>query len=396
MFDNCSLFSWEGVNADGKKLSGRCYADSKITLKYQLYKQQIIISKADRQNNKFITLRRWSSSKQTLFFLTQLTALLKTGLNLNRTAEILKENQTDSVLSEFLICLNFQLSNGEQLSTVLSLYPTLFDNIIIQLIKSGEKSGQVDKALQQAVDYNSQKQKTLNQLLTALLYPLMLMLVSVAVLATLVMFVIPQFESIYSQADSELPLITASILRISEWTRENSIVLFVLIISAGFCLSWLKRYKQFQITKYIPKINTTIKKINTLRFCQTLTGLYQAGLTITDCIEACRELSTDNDYQFAIDNTLSEIKKGHGLANALSSSNYFDNLMIQLIRTGEESASLAQMLEQCGSYFDSQLQDNLNRIKILLEPILIVTIGAIIGFILVAMYLPIFNLGNSF
>ncbi len=394
--NNSNLFAWQGKNSKGQRVTGRGFAKSETELKYLLYQEQIVVNKINKQANGFIKLRRWLLNKQALFFLTQLNALLKTGLSLNKTVDILGENQAEPVLSELLSCLAHELSKGEKLSTVFSLFPSLFDHITVQLIKSGEKSGQLENAIQQSVDYLSQKQNTSNQLLTALLYPLMLTIVSIAVLAILVMFVIPQFESIYSQSNAQLPLITVSILRTSEWIKEYSTWLILAILCLGFSLIFLNKHNHFQVTKYIPKINKIVRRINTLRFCQTLAGLYQSGLTITDCLEACRELSSDGDYQAAIEKTLAKIHKGHGLANALDRSHYFDNLMIQLIRTGEESASLTVMLHQCSSYFDSQLQDNFNRIKILLEPLLIVILGGIIGVILVAMYLPVFNLGSSF
>jgi len=394
---NSTLFSWQGIDRAGQRLTGRNFAKSKTELKYRLHQQQIITNKINYQTNLFITLRRWLSNKQTLFFLTQLNALLKTGLNLHKTVSILNHNCKEPVLTELLDCLNNGLSKGEKLSTVLSLFPILFDQITIQLIKSGEKSGQLDQAIQQATTHLSQKRRTTNQLLTAMLYPLMLIIVSFSVLATLVIFVIPQFESIYSQSGAQLPWITVSILRTCDGIRTYSPWFFFIISSLYFINLFVSQKKKyFQFLKYIPKVNKTIKKFNTLRFSQTISSLYKSGLTITDCLEACRKLAKDNNYQSAISNTLIQIKKGHGLANALENSQYFDQLMIQLIRTGEESANLGAMLDQCSSYFYSELQDSLNRIKILLEPLLIVILGVIIGFILVAMYLPIFNLGTSF
>ncbi len=390
------LYTWSGVDHQGQYITGRSYADSKTNLKYTLYKQQVIVKKIQRQHYHCLKLRRWSSSKQVLFFLTQLHALLMTGLNLSKTVDILLQNQADSQLSELLTYLKYQFSKGEELSTVLKLYPTLFDTIIIQLINSGEVSGQMDKSIQQAIEYYTQKQKTLNQLLTSLLYPAILFLVSIAVLTTLIIFVIPQFESIYSQSNAELPFITVTILNISNWLTDYFNTLCIGIISTLILLITLGRIKQYQWSDYIPIFNKTIKKVNTLRFCQTISWLYAAGLTISDCIESCRNLSSDYKYQQALNCILAEIRNGHGLAGALASSKYFDQLTIQLIKTGEESASLALMLDQCSHYYQEQLNSNFDRLKIMLEPILIVGLGTIIGIILIAMYLPVFNLGSSF
>ena len=391
-----NLYKWSGISENGEMINGRSYAESKINLKYTLYKQQIIAKKIQLQNRYCLKLRRWSNCKQTLFFLTQLHALLKIGLNLSKTVDILQQNQSDSQLSELSTSLKYQLSRGEKLSTILRLYPTLFDSIIIQLVNSGEVSGQLDKAIHRAIHYYDQNRKTLNQLLTALLYPAILFLVSIAVLTTLIIFVIPQFESIYAQAKAELPFITLVILNISNGLIHNFKIFCLVIILISIMLIILGQFKQYPWTDYIPIVNHTIKKIHILRFCQTVSWLYAAGLTIVDCIESCRNLSSNSNYQRALNKMLTEIQRGRGLADALSSSQYFDDLTIQLIRTGEESASLTLMLDQCTHYYSEQLNNNFDRLKIILEPVLIVGLGAMIGIILIAMYLPVFNMGSSF
>ncbi len=391
-----NLFCWKGVDFQSHTISGRYYADSKTDLKYALYQQQIVIKRIDLQQQFLLNLRRWLNNQQTLFFLAQLYSLLSIGLNLNRAVAILEQNQSYTLLAELTTCLKQQLAKGEQLSTTLSLFPELFDKIILQLVRSGEATGQIDTSVQQAFDYYDQKQKTLSQFLTALLYPAVLFLVSMGVLATLVIFVIPQFESIYSQSKSQLPGLTIMILSISDWLSLNLRALCVGSFIGATILLILQRHYKFQWTQHIPFVGKTIKKLNTLRFCQTLTGLYAAGLNITDCLNSCRNLSSSHEYQHAIDQTLNEIKNGRSLAAALASSNYFDTLMIQLIQTGEESANLSAMLDQCSHYYQEQLKNNFDRLKIILEPILIVFLGFIIGIILIAMYLPVFNLGASF
>ena len=391
-----TLFSWKGVDLQGRSVNGRYYADSTTDLKYALYQQQITIKKIDLQQQYLLDLRRWFNSKQTLFFLTQLHSLLSIGLNLNKAVAILEQNQTNAVLSELMACLKQQLAKGEQLSVTLSLFPELFDNIILQLVRSGEATGHIDLSVKQAFDYYNQKQKTLSQFLTAMLYPAILFSVSIGVLATLIVFVIPQFESIYSQSSAKLPWLTVSILTVSDWLSLNFSLLFLVSFTGVIILLAIQRRYRFQCTDYIPLLGKTIKKLNTLRFCQTLTGLYSAGLNITDCLNSCRNLSSNRKYRQAIDKTLKEIKNGHSLASALANSEYFDNLLIQLIQTGEESANLSTMLEQCSHYYHDQLNNSFDRLKIMLEPILIVSLGATIGIILIAMYLPVFNLGSSF
>ena len=391
-----TLFSWKGVDFQGRSINGRYYADSKTDLKYALYQEQITIKKIDLQQQYLLNLRRWLNSKQTLFFLTQLHSLLSIGLNLSKAVTILEQNQTNRVLSELMACLKQQLAKGEQLSTTLSLFPELFDKIILQLIRSGEATGHIDLSIKQAFDYYDQKQKTLSQFLTAMLYPAILFSVSIGVLATLIVFVIPQFESIYSQSSAKLPWLTVSILTVSDWLSLNFSLLFLVSLTGVIILLVIQRRYRFQCTDYIPLLGKTIKKINVLRFCQTLTDLYSAGLNITDCLNSCRSLSSNQKYRQAIDKTLSEIKNGRSLASALASSQYFDSLLIQLIQTGEESANLSTMLEQCSHYYHDQLNNSFDRLKIMLEPILIVSLGATIGIILIAMYLPVFNLGSSF
>ena len=391
-----SLYFWSGIDARGNRASGTDRAESIPILKYRLLKENIICLTVNRQNQQFIKIRQWLNSKHTLFFLTQLAAMLKTGINLNKAIVILKTHQHEKYLTRLYEDIFRRLNKGRSLSQTLSNYPVLFDNVTLHIIKSGEIIGHTDKAIQQAGEHLEQKLQTSNELLTALLYPIILCLVTIGVLGVMVIVVIPQFETLYSNSNNQLPLLTTFVLSFSNFIKTNLLTLFlILLIICAFSRLFYKLV-DFELVRYIPRLNRTLVQANTLRLCQTLNNLYRSGLPITDGLLLCKNLSSSHHYQRAVTDTVKKIHQGVELAQALNDTGYFEPLFIQLIKTGEQAASLSTMLEQCAHFYEKQLSDSLTRLKIILEPLLIVVLGIVIGIILIAMYLPVFNMGSSF
>ena len=340
--------------------------------------------------------RRWLNSKHALFFLSQLAAMLKTGINLNKAIVILKSDQHDKLLARLHEDVHRRLNMGKSLSQTLKNYPVLFDDVSLHIIQSGEIVGHVDEAIAQAGEYLQQKIQTSNELLTALLYPIILGLVTLGVLGIMVIFVIPQFETLYAGSNKQLPLLTSAVLSFSHLIRTNIVTLVCTLLALYLLIKLLGKFTNIEFIQLIPRLNRTITQANTLRLCQTLNNLYRCGVSITDALVLCKSLSKNHRYQLAMTQTVDKIHQGIELAQALHESGYFEPIFIQLIRTGEQAASLNSMLNQCALFYKKQLGDSLSRLKIILEPLLIVVLGVIIAVILVAMYLPVFKIGTSF
>ena len=391
-----NLYFWSGIDAQGNRAFGSDQASSIPILKYKLLKENIISVQINKQNLQFIGIRQWLNSKHTLFFLSQLAAILKTGINLNKAIVIIKAHQHEKLLARLYEDIYRCLNMGRSLSQTLRNYPVLFDNVTLHIIKSGEIVGHTDLAIAQAGEYLQQKLQTSNELLTALLYPVILGLVTLVVLSIMIIFVIPQFETLYSGSSNQLPLLTTAVLSLSNFIRENLVTLFSSLLMIYLFFKLLNKLAQIELIRFIPRLNRTLIQANTLRLCQILNTLYRAGLPITDALQLCSNISSSVHYQKAITQTIVKIHRGVELAQALHETGYFEPLFIQLIKTGEQAASLSSMLEQCADFYEKQLGDNLARLKIILEPLLIVVLGVIIGIILIAMYLPVFNIGASF
>ncbi len=391
-----NLYFWSGVDAQGNRVRGSDHATSIPVLKYKLYKENIITRKISRQSLELIGFRQWLNSKHTLFFLSQLAALLKTGINLNKAIVIIKAHQHEKLLSRLYDDIYRSLNTGKSLSQSLRNYPVLFDDVTLHIIESGEIVGHTDRAIAQAGDYFKQKLKTSSDILTALLYPVVLGLITLGVLSIMLLFVIPQFEALYSESGNQLPFLTSAVLAASQFIRTNSVALFTALLSFCAVGKQLNKLAHVELIRYVPRLNRTLIQANTLRLCQTLNNLYSCGLPITDALMLCKNLSASYRFRQAMSLTVEKIHQGIDLGQAMEQTDYFEPIFIQLIKTGEQAANLSGMLEQCVEFYQKQLGDSLARLKILLEPILIVFLGVIIGIILVAMYLPVFNIGSSF
>lgn len=390
------LYYWSGIDAHGNPACGSDHASSVLTLKYRLFKNGITGTQIVKQSRHFLSIRQWMNSKDALFFLYQLAAILNTGINLNNAINIFKSGQNDKKMTRLYEDIHRRLKMGGGLSETLENYPVLFDNVTLHIIHSGEKSGHTDRAIQQAGSYLEQKIKTSGELLTALLYPMILCLVTLAVLGLMVIFVIPQFQALYTDTGNQLPRLTRAVLCSGEFIKSNVLALAGGVAMIITCQKLLNRLKGFEIIRTIPVLDRTRKQAHTLRLCRILNNLYSAGLPITEALDLCKNISGSRQYQLAISQTIEKIKRGDRLAQALHETAYFETLFIQLVKTGEQSDSLSVMLEHCANFYQKRLADNLSRLKIILEPLLIVVLGVIIGIILIAMYLPVFSIGSSF
>lgn len=384
------------MDGSGNRLCGCNQASSLPVLKYRLHKENIICLQVKKQNHLLTGIKRWGNRKKSLFFLSQLAALLNTGINMNKAIVILKGYQNDKLLSWLFKDIHRQLNSGSSLSDTLRNYPVLFDDVTLHIIQSGEFAGQIDKAILQAGEYLEQKSQTSGDLLTALLYPAMLGMVTLGVLGIMLFFIIPQFDTLYSGSGNKLPFITTVVLSLSEWIREHLFLLFSSLPMALLLYKIVSTQTRIELARLIPRLNRAMIQANTLRLCQTLDNLYRCGVSVTDALMLCKNLSKSHRYRLAVTQTVDKIHQGVELGQALQETGYFEPIFIQLIRTGEQSADLSHMLKQGVHYYKKQLGNSLSRLKILLEPLLIVTLGIIIGIILIAMYLPVFNMGTSF
>lgn len=337
--------------------------------------------------------------KQVIEFTRNLAVMLKAKLPLVKALDTSIQQISHKRLKEIVITIGKEVRKGKSLSKSMALFPEIFDSIYVQLAEVGEVSGVLDDILLRLSGYKEKAYKLKQKVKMALVYPSIIITVAIAAVSFLLIFVVPTFVDMYQDFEAELPGPTLVILRISEFLTSNiliiSAILIALIIGIRMIGSTHKGKMRIDGLKLkIPYFGEMYSKGLVSQFTSTLSTLLESGITLSEALEVLKNSSNNVVLESEIHQMLSSIKKGKSLNRSLSSSQVFPIMVIQMISVGEETASLDEMLAQVAALFEEEVDLMVEGLTSIIEPILIVSIGLILGVIIVALYLPIFEMVN--
>lgn len=334
----------------------------------------------------------------TLLTLTQeLATLISAGLPLDRSLEILASLTPDIKMQEILRDVLAQVRGGSSLGEALANHPQVFPNLYINMVKAGEAGGFLETIFGRLVQYLQRVKEIKDYLISILIYPVILTTVSAVSITILVVFVIPRFSRIFADLGQTIPLPTQMVLRGSQYFRDYWWLGLGSIFIFYFCLKiylqdegrrW--RWDRFKLSW--PAFGSLIKKIEVARFSRTLGTLLQSGVPILSALNLVREVSQNQAVAQAIDYVQERLREGKGMARALKEIDIFPPLAVQMIEVGEETGKLEEMLHKVANSYEESIQNTTKRLVSLLEPLIILIMGLIIGFIVIAMLLAVFSL----
>lgn len=355
---------------------------------------------AGARKKKRLQLFPQVGSRELISFAVQLSALLQAGVPLLRSFDIIVRGTQNSYFQSILESCIQSLSGGFSLSSAISSYPKVFPPVWLNLIKVGEKTGTLPDVLREIAHYQEAAQRVKSKVISAFFYPSILILFATCAVGFLLLKIIPQFEEIFRGLKIELPVITQVVLFASHIIRHYfiGVVLVVVLLISAFLLAIRKPAGRFLfdlIRLKSPIMGTLILEVSIVRFTRGLSALVRAGAPILEALDISARLAANAVVEKVLMETQEAVRGGHGLGAHIESSNLFPVFMTQLISIGEESGELGQFLNMIANYYEERIDTFLARLTTLMEPLLLIFVGSIIGVLVVSMMLPIIEISTS-
>ena len=399
-------YAWKGLK-DNSFVEGTIEADEREDAIFLLKKDGITVTEIDNPKKKS-TKSQKSLNKtkikdvELLMFTKKLTTMMKAGLAIVPAMEMLKEQNENPNFNGIIEDLLILINSGVPLSQALGKYPNLFDNVYVNLIKAGESSGNLDTFLDR-VSINLEKSiKIKKSIKKALMYPIILLTVALLVVGVMMIFVVPVFVEIFGNAGIELPLATRIVMSISDFLRDWTILIYISLLIIGF--KFIKK-QLINNEKFMFKLDALLLKspvvgnliINSImaRITMVLSNLIIGGVNLVQALEIVKNSISNSKIQTSLERVKREIFSGRPLSLSLRDTKDFPETMCGFIEVGEETGKLNDMLVTVSNYYEEEFDSTVDAFSQLMEPIMIVFLGLVIGFILVAMYTPIFQMGTT-
>lgn len=392
-------FNWRGINRAGKTITGKCFATDAIMAKKELRLQGILVKKIHSSFFSRFTFKPVRNSDIT-FFTRQLAILTLANVPLLQAFSIIIATQKTGLFQYLLLCLKRAVAAGHSLSSVLAQHTNYFNHFYCSLVAIGELSGSLDLMLEKIANYREKMLHLKQQIHKALFYPAIIMLIAIIITSALLLFIVPQFENLFKNFGARLPAATQIIIDIAHFIQRYG-WLFCLTISSLLCIviflcktSSFFLQKMTAITLHLPLAGVLIKKAFIARMASTLHILLAAGIPLGKALQVTAGMAQYPLYVNALQQVHSAINKGQSLQSALRQTQQFPVLVEQLIGIGEESGHLESMLIKIADIYAKEVDNIIIILNTLLEPLIMITLGLLIGGLVVAMYLPIFKLGS--
>ncbi|MEJ2894060.1 type II secretion system F family protein [Pseudoalteromonas sp. B5MOD-1] len=395
-------FQWVGVNARGKKLEGELTGSSIALIKAQLRKQGITPSKVKRKPKPLFGIKSVQkiTPKDIALITRQIATMLMAGVPLIQSIELIASGAKNKSVAKLMDEVGDEVKAGVPLSQALRKHPRYFDDLYCDLVASGEQSGALDKIFDRVAIYKEKAEALKSKIKKAMFYPISVIVIAVIVTSILLIFVVPQFQDIFSGFGAELPSFTLMVIGISEFLQEYWWIILIALIAFGYIYKEaLIRSKKFRdandraILK-LPVIGMILNKAAVARYARTLSTTFAAGVPLVDALDSAAGASGNAVYRYAILEIKAEVSSGNLMNWAMKNSKIFPDMVVQMVAIGEESGSLDGMLAKVATIYEQEVDDAVDGLSSLLEPLIMAVLGVLVGGLIVAMYLPIFQLGS--
>jgi type IV pilus assembly protein PilC len=395
-------FIWEGIDKSGMKARGELDEIDKKSATQQLRKSGTTPLKITKKPVSFFSKFKGKvSSHDIIAFSRDLSNLVSAHIPIAKALEISKHNTRKPLLKKIICDIKEQVNSGNSLAEAFKKHPTNFDDIYCSLINAGEQSGTLHIMLKNITEHQQKRNKLKHNINKALLYPAIVLFISLIVTLALLIFIVPQFVALFNSVGTDLPLLTKIIIAISNTVFNNIIAIFTnlifVFISIKVLLKKSNKFIEFIhiISLKIPLFGSLLKQSILARSFNTLSTLLTTGIPITEALHLTARISGNSIYQKTFYDISKKVTAGHSLHQAISESNKFPHNVTQMISVGESSGTLEDMLKGIGEYFEERTNDIVYNLSQLLEPIIMIFLCLIIGTVVIAMYLPIFRIGAA-
>ncbi|AZF30288.1 Type IV fimbrial assembly protein PilC [Pseudomonas sp. R4-35-07] len=402
MNDTSTIYTWQGINRKGRRVCGQTTGHDLALIKAQLRQQGICPERVRRKSSGLPSLAPPIQPADIALFTRQLATLLKAGIPLMQAFDIIREGVENRALRELVEGLKQHVAAGNSLASTLRQYPRYFDELYCHLIAAGEQAGALETLLERVAIHLEKSQRLKTRIKKAMTYPLAVLVVASLVSAVLLMQVVPQFQTLFAGVDSPLPGFTLGVIALSDFLRQ---AWWMLALSLGVAIgAWRHAYRvspgfrlglEAGLLK-IPLAGKLLNKAAVARYARTLSTTFAAGVPLVQALGSVAGAVGNGPFKQAIEHMRHDVSTGMQLNQSMAASGLFPGMAIQMTAIGEESGTLDHMLEKVASHYEADVETLVDNLTSLMEPLIMVVLGSIVGALVIAMYLPVFQLGSAF
>jgi len=391
-------FTWEGRDKGGKVIRGELRSVSEAAVNATLRRQGIIVQKVKKQK-----MGRGGkvTDKDITLFTRQLATMMKAGVPLLQSFDIVSKGASNPAVGRLLIDIKTEVETGSALAAAFRKHPLYFDALFCNLVAAGEQAGILETLLDRLATYKEKILAIKSKIKSALFYPIAIVVVAFVITSVIMIFVIPAFKEVFTNFGADLPAPTLLVMAISDWFVANWYFIFPAVIGGviGFLELW-KRSVPVQVFMdrlmlRIPVFGDLVLKSTIARWTRTLATMFAAGVPLVEALDSVGGASGNHVYLTATKQIQKEVSTGTSLTMAMQNSGVFPNMVLQMCSIGEETGALDAMLSKVADFYEAEVDDAVEALSSLMEPMIMVVLGTVIGGMVIAMYLPIFKIGQA-
>lgn len=393
-------FKYKGTNRRGQKVDGETTSKSLELAKAQLRKQGITVESIRPKPKPLLQRKKSIKPIDIAIFVRQLATMMKAGVPLTQAFEIVADALDNPSMKELVLKIKADVESGSTFASALRKHPRYFDDLFCSLVESGEQSGALETMLERVATYKEKSELLKAKIKKAMKYPIAVIIVAFIVTAILLIKVVPVFSGMFESFGKELPAFTQLVVNMSNWMVNNYIILIAVIIISIVAFVYAKRHsKAFRdfldrTVLKLPIFGDIVYKSIIARFSRTLSTTFAAGVPLIDALDSTAGATNNVVFYNAVQRVKEDVSTGQQLQFALRSTNLFPSMVIQMVGIGEEAGSLEEMLDKSATYYENEVDNAVDGLTSLMEPMIMAFLGVVIGGLVIAMYLPIFQMGD--
>jgi type IV pilus assembly protein PilC len=393
-----ATFLWEGKDKKGNRVKGRGLARDELEIRSDLRKQGIAATKVRRESTLFKGQGKVTAEDIALFA-RQLATMLNAGIPMVQSFEIIGVGHDKPAVQKLVLSIKNDIETGSALNQALAKHPLYFDDLFVNLVEAGEHAGALETVLEKIATYKEKTEALKKKIKKALFYPAAVLAVAVIVTVILLLFVIPQFESLFQGFGADLPAFTQFVVDMSRGLQKSGwlygLILAAVVVTFAYFYKRSRPMRQIidKMSLQIPVIGPILRKSAIARYARTLATMFAAGVPLVEAMKSVAGATGNIVYQDAVLRMKDEISTGMRMQRSMENTGLFPNMVVQMIAVGEESGSLDEMAAKVADFYEADVDAAVDALSSLLEPMIMVILGTLVGGMVVAMYLPIFKLG---
>ncbi|WP_404363779.1 type II secretion system F family protein [Marinobacter sp.] len=395
-----SAFVWEGKDRKGNTAKGEMNGTNLALVKAQLRKQGIIPQKVKKKAKPLFGGSKKVTPFDIAMFTRQLATMMKAGVPLVQSFDIVMDGLENKGLQELVAAIRNDVASGTSFAGALRQHPRHFDDLYCNLVDSGEKAGALEEMLDKIAHYLEKTELLKKKVKKAMTYPIAIIVVALIVTAILLIKVVPQFESLFQGFGAELPIFTQMVVRLSDWMQAWWFVVLLGIVGTLYLFKEANRRSQKfsdvmdRVVLKVPVVGEILDKSAVAKFGRVLATTFAAGVPLVDALDSVSGATGNAVYRDAIQKIKDEVSSGTQLQTAMRHADVFPAMAVQLTAIGEESGNLDEMLSKVADHYENVVDDMVDNLTALMEPVIMAVLGVLVGGLIIAMYLPIFQMGQ--